>query len=361
MKIAIYAIAKNEEQFIKRFCDSAKDADLILIADTGSTDDTVGIAKSCGASVHSIDIKPWRFDKARNAALDLLPDDIDICVSVDVDEVMEPGWREEMERAWTPETTRLRYFFDWGQGIKFKAEKAHTRRGYHWRHPVHENLTPDDPAKEVYGEVEAFLVTHHPDPTKSRGQYLDLLKMSVEEDPSCPRNAFYYARELSFYGRWAEAIEACERYLKMPNAYWHHERCYALRIIAQSHGGLGNRWLQEKALLQACAEGVDNREPWCELATLYYEQGRWAQCYASATRALSIEVREWVYTADPRVWGHWAHDLASISAWHLNLKDIALEQAALAVDKSPDDARLRANLKFLQDDAPVLAREAILV
>lgn len=34
MKIAVYAISKNEEMFVERFCNSAKDADLILIADT---------------------------------------------------------------------------------------------------------------------------------------------------------------------------------------------------------------------------------------------------------------------------------------------------------------------------------------
>lgn len=45
MKIAVYAISKNEEQFVERFCNSAKDADLILIADTGSTDGTVEKAR----------------------------------------------------------------------------------------------------------------------------------------------------------------------------------------------------------------------------------------------------------------------------------------------------------------------------
>ena len=30
LKIAVYAISKNEEMFVKRFCDSAKDADIIL-------------------------------------------------------------------------------------------------------------------------------------------------------------------------------------------------------------------------------------------------------------------------------------------------------------------------------------------
>ena len=64
MKIAVYAISKNEEQFVKRFCDSAKDADLIIIGDTGSTDNTVALAKECGAVVPRIYITPWRFDKA---------------------------------------------------------------------------------------------------------------------------------------------------------------------------------------------------------------------------------------------------------------------------------------------------------
>lgn len=73
MKIAVYAISKNEEKFVKRFCESAKDADLILIADTGSTDDTVALARNCGAVVHDICITPWRFDDARNAALALVP------------------------------------------------------------------------------------------------------------------------------------------------------------------------------------------------------------------------------------------------------------------------------------------------
>ena len=69
MKIAVYAISKNESAFVKKFCDSAKDADVILIADTGSTDDTVAIAKECGATVYDICISPWRFDKARDASL----------------------------------------------------------------------------------------------------------------------------------------------------------------------------------------------------------------------------------------------------------------------------------------------------
>ena len=101
MKIAISAISKNEAQFVERFIASCKDADHISIADTGSTDETVELAKKYGATVHEICITPWRFDLARNAALALLPKDIDVVISLDLDEVLEDGWREEIERVWT--------------------------------------------------------------------------------------------------------------------------------------------------------------------------------------------------------------------------------------------------------------------
>ncbi len=74
MKIAVYTIALNEEKFVERWYNSVKDADYLLIADTGSTDRTVEIAKSLGINVYNISIKPWRFDVARNTARSLLPD-----------------------------------------------------------------------------------------------------------------------------------------------------------------------------------------------------------------------------------------------------------------------------------------------
>ena len=240
MKIAVYAISKNEEQFVQRFCDSAQDADLILIADTGSTDKTVEKALECGAKVYDICISPWRFDKARDAALSLIPRDFDVCISLDLDEVLEPGWREEIERVWTEQTTRLRYKFDWGCGISFFYEKIHHRHGYHWHHPVHEYPRPDNRIQEVYAHTDMLLVSHHPDPTKSRGQYMPLLELAVKEDPHCPRNAFYHARELTFYDRWEEAVKALNSYLAMPEATWANERCYAMRLLGKAHDELGH-------------------------------------------------------------------------------------------------------------------------
>lgn len=349
MKICVYAISKNEEKFVQRFCDSAKDADLIVVADTGSNDNTVALLKEQGVVVHDICISPWRFDKARDAALALVPRDVDVCVSIDLDEVLEPGWREEIERVWTAETTRLRYGYDWGQGIRFQYEKIHARHGYHWHHPCHEYPRPDVRTKEVYAETQKLLVSHYPDPTKSRGQYLDLLEISVKEDPTCPRNAFYYARELTFYNKWNEAIVELTRYLELPGATWANERCYAMRLLGKAYETKNDLHFASKWYRLAIAEAPNTREPWCDHALFCYRISIWDECYFSATKALTINDRQNVYTCDPKVWGALPHDLASISAWNMGQKTQALYHVKMAAQLAPDDQRIQNNLKFMSE------------
>lgn len=347
MKIAVYAISKNEEQFVERFCESAKDADLILIADTGSTDNTVSKARLHGAVVHDICISPWRFDKARDAALALIPRDIDVCISLDLDEELQPGWREEIERVWKEDTTRLRYKFDWGQGIAFFYEKIHHRNGYHWHHPCHEYPVPDMRTKEVWAHTDMLLVVHKPDPTKSRGQYLDLLKVAVTEDPRCPRNAFYYARELTFYNKWLDAVVALNKYLEMPEATWPNERCYAMRLLGKSYEALGQdgtEWL-----IKATKEAPNTREPWVELAEVYYQRHEWQKCLDAILGALEVKNKLEVYTMDPSVWGSKPYDYAAIACHHLGQKDKAIEYGTMAVQLEPNNQRLIKNLEFYKE------------
>lgn len=363
MKICVYAITKNEEQFIPRFCEAAKDADLIFIVDTGSTDNTRDAisAVNRASSNHvrgfvrtgSISIKPWRFDHARNAALAMLPDDIDVCVSLDLDEVLQPGWREEIERVWkVGETTRLEYLFDWGLGIAFWYEKIHARHGYYWHHPCHEYPMPDSRITEVRAKAspDFLMVIHKPDNTKSRGQYLDLLKLSVTEDPYCPRNAFYYARELTFSGQWGESLKECDRFLALPRATWHTERCYAHRVKGRCYTELGYLQKAETEFMLAAADAPETREPWCELAKNMYYQRRWAECFAFAMKTLSITERLKVYTVDPEVWGHQPHTWACIGAWNMGLKEIAKEHAIIALSLAPDDGMVQTNHKFFTSE-----------
>jgi Glycosyltransferases involved in cell wall biogenesis len=142
MKIAVYTIAKNEEQFVERWAESCKEADYRIILDTGSDDRTVELAEKAGVIVGTKIIDPWRFDYARNAALEVVPEDADYCIALDMDEILIPGWREEMEKA---TATRPRYEYTWSwnpdgsPGLVYSGDKIHARHGYFWKHPVHES------------------------------------------------------------------------------------------------------------------------------------------------------------------------------------------------------------------------------
>lgn len=354
VKIVVYAIAKNEEQFVERFCESAKEADLILIADTGSTDGTIKKVHGLGVknvACLGITINPWRFDLARNAALSVLPKDADVCVSLDMDEVLQPGWRQEIERVWeVGKTTRLRYLFNWGGPTEFYYEKIHARNGYKWHHPCHEYPVPYG-IEEVWAQTDMLLVVHKSDPTKSRQQYLGLLKMSVEEDPSCPRNAFYYAREHSFGYPGTDADEAlrqCDRYLSLPRATWPNERAYAYRVKGEVYTKREDWANASAAYHMAAQEAPNTREPWIGLAHIHYKQARWPQCYAFALRALEINDKGKVYTTDHAAWGSKPYLYACLGAWYIGLRDKAIEYGELALALDPTDELLLNNMRLMK-------------
>jgi glycosyltransferase involved in cell wall biosynthesis len=349
MKIAVYTIALNEEQFVQRWYDSCKEADYLLIADTGSVDKTVAKAKKLGINVHVISVRPWRFDDARNAALALLPDDIDYCISLDMDEMLAPGWREEMEKApaWA---TRIRYDYTWNfnpngtPGLTFGGDKIHARHGYRWVHPVHECLYADRlEEKEYWSKLGLW---HKADDTKSRGQYLPLLKLSVEEDPYNDRNAYYYARELFFHGQLEEAKVQFERHLSLPKATWRAERASSMRYIAKCSIDEEEKLKWWKKAMQ---EEPNKREAYVELAQYHYDNGRWGECLTLCKKALNVKDRQMDYLNEAFAWGSIPYDLAAVCAYWLGERTQALEYGEKAVELNPTDERLNSNLEFYRE------------
>jgi len=103
----------------------------------------------------------------------------------------------------------------------------------------------------------------------------------------------------------------------------------------------GTEWLKK-----ACSEAPNTREPWVELAMIYYRRCMWRECYEACKSALKITDKAEVYTMDPSVWGSKPHDLLAISAHNLGLKEEAIEQGQIAVDLDPNDLRLTTNLEY---------------
>lgn len=343
MKIAVYTIALNEEQYVQQWYDSAKDADYLLIADTGSTDKTVELASSLGINVHTISISPWRFDDARNASLALIPKDIDYCIALDMDEQLQPGWRAELEKT---TATRPRYTYTWSwtedgkPGLQYQADKIHARAGYRWKYPVHEVLVADRIQETM--ETIGLEIHHHPDESKSRSQYLPLLAQAAAETPDDDRTAYYYARELFNYGLFAQAKPEFLRHLSLPTAVWPPEKAASMRYLARiEHGQERLDWL-----LKAEATSPNRREALVEIAQYYYENGDWANQFAYATKALAIKEKPLDYLCEEFAWGDKPYDFAALSAYHLGNYDLAVEYGTQALNLNPSDKRLESNLAF---------------
>jgi glycosyltransferase involved in cell wall biosynthesis len=95
LKIAISMIMLDDHKYIKRAITSCSFADLIVAVDGGSTDGTVPLCVKAANEIRvdcHIEEVPWRkhFAQQRQAALRMVPPEIDWWIRIDSDEVYPP-------------------------------------------------------------------------------------------------------------------------------------------------------------------------------------------------------------------------------------------------------------------------------
>lgn len=354
MKIAVVAIALNEEKFVQRWAQSGKDADYIILGDTGSSDLTVSrfwemhniwegsVDSHPKMIVHNLVVSPWRFDVARNALHSLIPADVDFVINLDMDEVLVDGWREKLE-AVELGVTRPRYTYTWSWNpdgtpdLQYKGDKITARNGYHWKHPVHEVLKPY--AEEVHGDIE-LEIHHYPDGSKPRS-YLPLLELAMREDPNDERNAFYYARELFYAGRKQEAVKAFRYHISI--ATWAPEISQSWRFIAKCQDSLEHK---STSLIKAIEAAPGRREACVDMAVLCYSNNHWKLCLNFAIMALMVRKKPLDYICEAFAWGYLPYDMAAIASFRLGQYSEAVKYGEMALEIEPWDERLKQNLDF---------------
>lgn len=354
-KVCVYAICKNEEKFVDRWMDSMGEADMIVVTDTGSTDGTVDRLRERGAVVYVNEVKPWRFDVARNISLEHVPKSADICVCTDLDELFEPGWRDVIEQKWQSDTTTGKYLYNWALKadgtpyVQFHYSKIHSREGFKWHYPIHEWLCwlKDEPQKTVL--LDGVVLNHYPDSGKSRGSYLPLLEMAVEENPDCSRMNYYLGREYMYKGEWEKCIAALKKYLKLPSSTWNEERCAAMRWMAISAYRLGHKQEAYSWYYRAIAEAPHMRDAYVEFAKLGYMLHDWPLSFCMAELALRIKERSKTFVNAGLAWDYTPNDLCAIACYWLGMFDRAASHARKALQFSPDDARLQNNLRMIEE------------
>ena len=349
MKICVYTIAKNEMKFINRWYNSVKEADYICVLDTGSTDGSFETFQSLNIITKQKKYKNFRFDIARNDSLKLIPKDADICVCIDLDEFFNPGWSNTLKQNWQKDTTRARYRYTWNfnpdgsEGVVFMADKIHKNRLFKWINPVHEILQPINNSAQNIINLPQIQLNHKADNSKPRSSYLPLLKLSVKENPNNDRNVHYLAREYMFYGKYKKAIEMFKKHLSLPSATWIDERCASYRYLAKCHKHLNNKVEQEKNLFLAILENNNLREPYYELATMYYENKNYLKAAFIFEEMLKIKNRNLTYITLPDCWNEKPYDYLSICYYELGEIKKAISNAEIAL-KYKTDERIANNL-----------------
>ena len=348
MKIAVYTIALNEAAHAQRWAASAADADYRVVADTGSTDDTVRQLTSAEVTVHRVRVRPWRFDVARNAAMALLPADVDVCLSMDMDRFLEPGWRPRLEAAWTSSMTALfcrvvyRARVDDPAPLRWwSAKNFHHRWGYRFRRPVHEELAFTG-SEEVIGSCDEIVMNEVQDLAKpTRNQYLPLMELAHNEDPDDAQICFWLGRDYMWKNRREQGIELLQRYLSLPTSNWYEERSEAMRYLARLQPDQRMLWLDK-----ARVEAPHRREIWLDLAEELHGQADWPNLFWACTNGIEKTHRTGTYLDDNHSWGYRLFDLGAIAAWHLNAMDRAVEWGQRALELDASNQRLKNNLDF---------------
>lgn len=345
MKIAVYAIAKNEILHAERFAKACAGADYIVVADTGSTDGTQEALKALGVTVHQIHINPFRFDMARNAALALVPDDVDVCLILDLDEVPEPDFFKKVRKGWKPNAD-LGWIMMKTDENKWERDRLHSRWNWTWKYPCHEvnifygNHAPTD------CDIRNATIEHLPDNTKSRGQYFDLLELAVKEYPTDARMWTYMTRERYFRGHWEDVIKGAEK--KLECGGWDVESAAVCRWAGESAHQLG----KEEDARMWYDKGRDilpmQGEPQFGVAMDAYRKQEWQRCLDASLDAISSP-RSNHYCYESAVWDWKAYDLAGIAAYNLKHIEEAITFTKEAVKANgPENERIQRNLDFFE-------------
>lgn len=346
-KFTVALIAKNEEKTLPRLLGSLasfkeRGGEVILV-DTGSTDNTVEVAKRLGCQVtevgerfiRTINEKEARYinedytdvdeadivvagdilfdySSARNFAASLasndmvaMPDCDEEYTTLDIDklnEMIEAG-AEQFEYQFV-----FSHDDEGGELIKFFHSKFYDRRKMRWVGIIHEVLSGE--AKRETLEENVVKLEHWQNQETNRGHYLKGLALSVYEDPQNDRNLHYLGRELIYAGRLKSAIKVLERHVALDK--WPAEKSQSQIHIGDAHMMLGDPQKAVHSYIEAFNTHPLRREPMMKIAEYYYQNRMADHTIAYLAAAMQIKGDQYYanfqpyYENIPHEWMYWA-------------------------------------------------------
>ncbi|WP_242475811.1 glycosyltransferase [Bacillus cereus group sp. N6] len=199
--ISLCMIVKNEEHTLPHCLQSIGDlVDEIIIVDTGSTDQTIQIAKKWTSHVYEI---PWafHFSQARNASFQYASKDY--IMWLDADDILQPSAQKKLQQLKqsldpTIEAVSMKYNIQTKVGIEQTQRIRLVKReaGFQWEGIVHEDLQRKEPYTHFPSDI---VITHTKTTQTSPQRNIELYQRAIEQEHIFSlQDHFHYARENLF-------------------------------------------------------------------------------------------------------------------------------------------------------------------
>lgn len=274
MTLSLSMIVKNESEVLGRALETARIyADEIVVVDTGSTDDTVEIAKNYTDRVYTYD---WcdDFAAARNFALSKCTGDY--WMWLDADDRVPFSTAKSLARYFRKldrgtDIVMLPYVLEtdsFGKPIySFYRERIiRNRPDFVWFGRVHE-------AVALHGNIvrAPYSVLHAKPENRATGtRNLDIYKKMISGGARLePRELYYYARELYHNNEISAAADAFTEFIKLPNGFAAN-KIDACLMSARCYSRMGDKAAAYGALFDSFRYGLPTGEVCCEIALTFF-------------------------------------------------------------------------------------------
>lgn len=223
MSLSLCMIVKNEESTLSRCLESVKDiVDEMIIVDTGSTDDTVEIAKRYGAQIF---FYKWdnSFANARNYSLSKASKDWILIMDADDELVSED--KDKVINLITNKNNKLNAYF--GETLSYSGDLKNYNiysnlnirfikngKGYKFIGDIHEQIIPgsEDEKKQVFLGIADIRFYHYGYLNETvikknkRKRNMDIIEKILKDNPNNTFMLYNMGVEYSAKGQYAEAL-----------------------------------------------------------------------------------------------------------------------------------------------------------
>jgi len=264
MKLSVCMIVKNEEVMLDGALESVKDADEIIVCDTGSTDKTIAIAKQYTDKIYTDFTWCDDFSAARNHANSKATGDW--ILVIDADERVAEGSmtlvRKAIEQA--DRAIDCRVVAVNSSQVFYNIRIYRNCPEVFWVKPIHNHLSVAADSRCEAMVSFGYSPAHLDDPDRA----LRILSSFIEANPECGRERYYLAREYFYRKDYPTCVRLLEEYVLMSTHV--AERADAYLMLARC------KWYLRKGeeARQACMNAIANNANFKE-AVLFMAEISW--------------------------------------------------------------------------------------